>query len=255
MLAGLVLGVLVTSGCKLPGGGQGAGLASALGGLVLTLAAALVGGRPPGAGVASVPGAATASGAATPGVGLATPGSVLGAPTQPGGGGLPLSEPGTDATVPSSRAYRVLASSFGPQAIAGRTVEDGNSTLSREERGVALPSRRALGQWVAVRHNGNLVYAPVIDVGPWFTDDAYWESGAQPRAEREKGATKSGTLDFGQRSSNLKVNGAAIDLTWQTWKDLGVQSTSVMDEVEWWFVDPTEGARWLAARTGGATVA
>jgi hypothetical protein len=68
--------------------------------------------------------------------------------------------------------------------------------------GVALPFRfRGPRPNVTVSANGKNAMCPVVDVGPWNTNDPYWMTGARPQAE-------SGTDMSGRRT-----NGAGIDLT------------------------------------------
>ncbi|HEX2690012.1 MAG TPA: hypothetical protein VHN14_25525, partial [Kofleriaceae bacterium] len=66
---------------------------------------------------------------------------------------------------------------------------------------VALPHPRALGRMVEVRYRDRVVVVPVLDVGPWNVDDAYWEHDARPASERGRGAYRT------------PVNTAGIDLS------------------------------------------
>ena len=61
---------------------------------------------------------------------------------------------------------------------------------------VALPHRMALGKHVEIRRGARVTVVPVLDVGPWNTDDSYWTEGrrrcgARPRpvssAEQPRG--------------------------------------------------------------------
>lgn len=198
--------------------------------------------------------AGSSSGLLGTGPGSGAPGATTGiGPTASKGpsGGLQGGDSGTMRT--SDGGFRVIASSFGTQTIAGTTPEDGNQHLNAEERGVALPDRSALGRWIRVEYQGRTAYAKAIDVGPWYTDDPYWQSGTVPKAVQNQGNTRSGTLENGQRSSTLRINGAAIDLTWKTWSDLGVSTRSVLSEVNWRFATDQEVASELGtgALAGG----
>jgi hypothetical protein len=62
---------------------------------------------------------------------------------------------------------------------------------------------------------------PVLDVGPWNTDDDYWSSGQRPAAERGRGTYRT------------PVNRAGIDLSDATFALLGLRGN---DYVEWRFV-------------------
>src|SRR5262245_54113832 len=86
---------------------------------------------------------------------------------------------------------------------------------------VALPHPRALGKDVEVRYRDRAIVVPVLDVGPWNIDDAYWENGARPAAERGVGAHR--------RPSNR----AGIDLSDALFAALGLRDN---DYVEWRFV-------------------
>lgn len=93
--------------------------------------------------------------------------------------------------------------------IATREGLVGKTTAARHRIGkadvfVALPSRSALFRCVNVIIGNQLITAPVLDVGPWFTDDAYWDQeDAQPRA--------AGMI--GQTVGKYTCNGAGIDLS------------------------------------------
>jgi hypothetical protein len=155
--------------------------------------------------------------------------------------------------------YRVVATSFWNQDVAGRTVEDGDNRLEDGERGMALPSRRGLGRWVAIRYKGRIAYAPVIDVGPVYTDDPYWEGDGVPRSVKNRGQRRSGPtneVNGRMQRTTYTVNGQAADLTPTTWRDLGVNTRQVKDVIEWWFVDEQTGiAGFQRQRAGQALIA
>src|ERR1700712_18592 len=52
---------------------------------------------------------------------------------------------------------------------------------------VALPHRSALHRSVELRYRDRVAVVPVLDVGPWNTDDAYWSAGERPAAEQGRG--------------------------------------------------------------------
>jgi hypothetical protein len=88
---------------------------------------------------------------------------------------------------------------------------------------------------IEVQCNGEAVLCWVNDVGPWSTNDRYWETGDRPRAER---CFQSGQPDeFGRRLSQ----GAGIDLTPATMTALlvpgppGTRQTTV----RWRFATPS----------------
>ncbi len=110
------------------------------------------------------------------------------------------------------RKYRVWATAEG---LIGGTTASGVK-IGKWMEGAALPSRKALKRNVAVVYlaNGRGSSCPVLDVGPWNTKDAYWET-AEGRPAAEKGRDQ-----FGRRT-----NKAGIDLFNATWyKLLGLRS-------------------------------
>jgi hypothetical protein len=86
---------------------------------------------------------------------------------------------------------------------------------------VALPHPRALGRMVEVRYRDRAVVVPVLDVGPWNVDDAYWERDARPASERGRGFYRT------------PVNRAGIDLSDAVFAALGLPDN---DMVDWRFV-------------------
>jgi hypothetical protein len=86
---------------------------------------------------------------------------------------------------------------------------------------VALPHRSALRREVELRYGERVRVVPVLDVGPWNIDDAYWETGQRPAAERGRGAFRT------------PVNRAGIDLSDGVFVALGLKDN---DYLEWRFV-------------------
>src|SRR5262245_9137419 len=78
---------------------------------------------------------------------------------------------------------RVVATREG---LTGRRLATG-AIIQRGDRFVALPHPSALRRDVEVSYQGRAVVVPVLDIGPWNTDDAYWSSGQRPAAERGRG--------------------------------------------------------------------
>lgn len=88
---------------------------------------------------------------------------------------------------------------------------------------VALPSSRALGEFVRVVNprTGKSTLAIVLDIGPWNThDDAYVFHGDRPQAES------------GVDTRGRTTNKAGIDLSERVWAALGMTDN---DDVEWSF--------------------
>jgi hypothetical protein len=93
--------------------------------------------------------------------------------------------------------------------------------IARDHLFVALPHPSALGRSVEVRYRDRALVVPVLDVGPWNVDDAYWETGTRPAAERGRGAHRTPS------------NHAGIDLSDAVFAALGLHDN---DYVEWRFV-------------------
>ena len=88
---------------------------------------------------------------------------------------------------------------------------------------VALPSTEALNRKVEVRNGDVTLTVPVLDVGPWNTNDPYWRNDRSGRPQAESGRDLSGR----------KTNGAGIDLSDSVYKQLGLKG---IDPIDWRFV-------------------
>ena len=119
----------------------------------------------------------------------------------------------------------ITATMFGGLQDHNTSAYDGH-LIDDTELGVALPARVPDPRpSVCVWKAGKSVVCKIVDVGPWNTDDPYWQTGARPQAE-------SG-LDHRGR----KTNGAGIDLTPAAAKALGLQGKGIVD---WEFVDGSQ---------------
>ncbi len=88
---------------------------------------------------------------------------------------------------------------------------------------VALPSAKAIGKFVRVKHKEKSCLAIVLDVGPWNEhDDNYVFGGTRPTAES------------GVDTRGRVTNRAGIDLGEKVWKQLGMTDNA---HVEWEFVE------------------
>jgi uncharacterized protein (TIGR02594 family) len=141
--------------------------------------------------------------------------------------GTPPSIKSEPATLPSPTAAdavqkNITATQFGGQTSAYGGPIDDNSP------GVALPYHFT-GARPRVRvtnvHNGLTVDCDIVDVGPWNTNNPYWQTGARPQAE-------SGT-DLGQTGGVRKTNGAGIDLTLAADKAIQLNGKGTVD---WCFI-------------------
>src|ERR1043166_5936336 len=108
---------------------------------------------------------------------------------------------------------RVLATREGDIGLmtSSRTVIKPDSMF------VALPDRSALGRMVEVRYRDRAIVVPVLDVGPWNIDDAYWERDARPASERGRGYYRT------------PVNTAGIDLSDPVFAALGLTDNDVVE--------------------------
>src|SRR5919202_2508868 len=86
-----------------------------------------------------------------------------------GGPWLP-SAPATAAQNPTVRLWATR------EGLVGRLTASGH-VIGANDRFVALPSRSALGKTVSLAYKGKTTQAPVLDIGPWNKDDAWWEAG------------------------------------------------------------------------------
>ncbi|MFI6407669.1 SH3 domain-containing protein [Streptomyces sp. NPDC050548] len=142
----------------------------------------------------------------------------------------------------ASPTYRVFATREG---LAGQTTANGH-VIQQRDHFVALPSRRMLasngGHEYQVRlcyqRTGRCETAPVWDVGPWNTQDDYWNPSAQrqtwrdlpqgtPEAQAAYQSGYNGGLDeFGRRVANP----AGIDVADGTfWDGLGMTDNDWVD--------------------------
>jgi hypothetical protein len=106
------------------------------------------------------------------------------------------------------------------EGLTGRRVATGE-IIRAGAMFVALPHPSALRRDVELRYRDRIAVVPVLDVGPWNTDDDYWRTGARPAAERGRGAYR------------RPVNPAGIDLSDATFAALGLADN---DFLEWRFV-------------------
>jgi hypothetical protein len=106
------------------------------------------------------------------------------------------------------------------EGLTGRRVACGQ-IITPEALFVALPHPSALRRSVELRYGGRALVVPVLDVGPWNTDDAYWEASRRPAAEQGRGAFR------------RPVNRAGIALSDAVFAALGLRNNDFLD---WRFV-------------------
>lgn len=135
-----------------------------------------------------------------------------------------VEHPSQAITVPISSRRRfagITATILGGEESQKRSAYD-DHLISDDELGVALPARffRTRPK-VRVYRGDKAVVCEIVGIGPWNTNDPYWETGSRPQAE-------SG-VDRGGRRTNL----AGIDLTPGAARELGIEDKSLVD---WEFV-------------------
>jgi hypothetical protein len=115
---------------------------------------------------------------------------------------------------PWQRVYATREGEIGKRTSTGLIIKP-------ESLFVALPHPRALGKSVEVRYGARALVVPVLDVGPWNIDDAYWVDSRRPASERSLGHYRTPS------------NRAGIDLSDAVYATLGLRDN---DWVEWRFV-------------------
>jgi len=123
-------------------------------------------------------------------------------------------------------AYNARQPGAWQHVLATREGMIGDKTSTRmiiraDSMFVALPHPRALRRFVEVRYRDRALVVPVLDVGPWNIDDAYWEHDARPASERGRGFYRT------------PVNTAGIDLSDPVFAALGLTDNAMVD---WRFV-------------------
>lgn len=110
---------------------------------------------------------------------------------------------------------RVMHVNASQEGLDGHQTSAG-LTIHESARFVALPDHSALWHVITLIIAGHVLQVPVLDVGPWFTDDPYWQhDDPTPRAAKMKG----------QPHGNYTINGAGIDLSDGLLKSLGIKPT------------------------------
>ena len=137
-----------------------------------------------------------------------------------------VSPPAPAPAQSSGRYTGITATVFGGSSEFKRSDYDGH-VITDDELGVALPFRFS-GTPPTVRvfnpANGASVVCDIVDVGPWNSNDPYWQTGTRPQAE-------SGDAQDGSRT-----NLAGIDLTPAAARQLGIAGKAA---VEWEFAAPS----------------
>jgi hypothetical protein len=132
------------------------------------------------------------------------------------------------------------------EGLTGKTTAAGH-LITPGDHFVALPSRKALNRSVTVAYHGKSVTAPVLDIGPWNRDDAWWESGAArgrfpdlPRFVPEVWAAYENGYNDGRDGTGRFVTfPSMIDLSDGVYADLGLQMADWVDLTLPWVDGPS----------------
>jgi hypothetical protein len=132
------------------------------------------------------------------------------------------------------------------EGLVGRTTASGH-LITDNDHFVALPSRKALNKTVIVSYRGKTVTAPVLDLGPWNRDDAWWEVGAArglfqdlPRFVPEVWAAFENGYNGGRDANGRFVTfPAMIDVGDGVYADLGLQQADWVDVTLTWLDGPS----------------
>jgi hypothetical protein len=156
--------------------------------------------------------------------------------------------------VPEVAAAQDMAATSAPtvrlwatrEGLVGRTTAAGH-LISADDHFVALPSRKALNKSVIVSYHGKSVTAPVLDIGPWNRDEAWWEPAATrgqfadlPRFVPEVWAAFENGYNGGHDAIGRFVTfPAMIDLADGVYADLGMQQADWVDATLTWVDAPS----------------
>jgi hypothetical protein len=148
-----------------------------------------------------------------------------------------------DAQAASPVTVRLWATREG---LVGKTTAAGH-LVTPNDHFVALPSRKALNKTVVVAYKGKSVTAPVLDIGPWNRDDAWWEVGSArgqfadlPRFVPEVWAAYENGYNNGRDGTGRYVTfPAMIDLGDGVYADLGLQQADWVDVTLTWISGPS----------------
>jgi len=132
------------------------------------------------------------------------------------------------------------------EGLVGRTTAAGH-LITANDHFVALPSRKALNQSVIINYQGKTQTAPVLDIGPWNRDDAWWEVGPARGQFQDLArwvpevwaAFENGYNDGRDANGRFVTFPAMIDLADGVYADLGMQHADWVDVTLTWINGPS----------------
>ena len=132
------------------------------------------------------------------------------------------------------------------EGLIGKTTASGH-VVEANDRFVALPSRSAVGKTVVLSYKGKSLEAPVLDVGPWNRDDAWWEVGSArgqfkdlPRWVPEVWAAWNSGYNNGRDGTGRFVTfPAMVDLADGVYTELGMTKADWVDVTLPWLSAPS----------------
>jgi hypothetical protein len=132
------------------------------------------------------------------------------------------------------------------EGLVGRSTASGH-IIQNADHFVALPSKSALGKTVTLAYRGRTTQAPVLDVGPWNRDDAWWDNGPGrgqfkdlPRFVPQVWAAWSNGYNNGRDGTGRFVTfPAMIDLADGVYADLGMTTADWVDVTLPWVNAPS----------------
>jgi hypothetical protein len=141
---------------------------------------------------------------------------------------------------PTVRLYATREGLVGRSTASGHVIQNGDHF-------VALPSKSALGKTVTLSYKGKTTQAPVLDVGPWNKDDAWWENGPGrgqfkdlPRFMPQVWAAWNNGYNNGRDGTGRFVTfPAMIDLADGVYADLGMTTADWIDVTLPWVNAPS----------------
>lgn len=114
------------------------------------------------------------------------------------------------------------------EGLVGETTASG-FVIKKDSVFVALPHRKSLGEWVAVRYKDLVMVCKVKDVGPHSIYDDYWN-------HSERGPLAEQGVRVPKRWGKAK-NKAGIDLSDGLWDWFGIKRGVGLVNVKWKFIE------------------